>query len=1240
MFRKDLHVELACAGGRAFDGAARAPRWSEAPQPAEGRALAVTGTPASGAISGTLAVLLRSTSLLEGDSASLVATLELKGTVSGGRASGDFAGRVGGSSVRGSFTGTAADLAAPAPPVPAPRLDTLTPHDQYAVAVGCEVVAVRLYRQARAAALVRSAGLAWPAALAQAPLLAPERPALVPKAARPLKPRRPSLPPTVPDIGDGLGLGGPTEPPHVAADAPRKGAVSTSATDPHAARRLAACADIRRSLGRMLAATRAQLDAADAKPAFQSGSAEMGDPLFGPYFGSDGLPRSRERANLLTAAAGQDGPQDWAYVTRWRTVGPVPRGRWSLHTPLLPDCFDVADANVALGPAWSGAASDARPPAVEARWEDADDPNDVGQVVPPQSGTPDSAVYAATTIQAEADKQLWCAVGATGAVKLWINDRLVLAAGGQAASQTGGPRASRRGLAEQAWLFRGVFRKGRNTVLLRCDTEAGPMGFWLRACIRGHPGEPAKSRQRLAAIAERTRQVRHLATGVRQFRRDATNFYPDATPVTAWDVARGINVLWRAAMEATSKSAPLVVGDMVFTQADPHLLICLDKYTGKVLWKRASDVLELLDRQHFAECERLHGEWTKLHGDARKSGDPNDPARVRAARDAARKRSEWMGLLTRYGGVPRSSPWDGAPHGPWVGYSFPSPITDGRCIWTHYGTGVTACYGLDGQRKWMVRTAVPVGGNHGMVPSPVLTGDPAGAAGRLVVQVALRDRKDAGGSAYAFIAYDPATGRQLWTAPVSVPGGTPSPVAMRLTDGREEMDVVVSDGGTVVRADDGKVLLRNMPGSGGNGTATPVGNVIYRFGVKYGVGTAMELLMLDRDTVGARRLWTSTHGPCAGGWAHCDGLFYALRGSQFGGPYEIVRRDDGTQVQRRVNVGVRGVGCWAGIGRVDAYVPTAATSDYVFLAVRGDRNRIDPWAHVTVVQTGEQGRYVAHNLLEPYLTAPPVFDADRTYWRSDGHLTCLAYTGEQGRAYEAEQNARLLLEDIAADEPASAEAPAARALAPARGTRLTFTGSIVTQAAWCTLAGPFPPAAADEAFAAFGGPGGAALGEAAAITAGGVTRRCAAFTKAQRGEMELTVSGRPGIDVREAAGGADGVWLFGFVVAAERKQTVRLHNKAPGAEVFVGGVKVGDQGRVTLVPGTYAVVARVRIDERTKAGEALTFRFTESDDVAAERQAWLADIRRNAEIFRRAVKYCPGTALAARAEAMLKHLGP
>ena len=71
------------------------------------------------------------------------------------------------------------------------------------------------------------------------------------------------------------------------------------------------------------------------------------------------------------------------------------------------------------------------------------------------------------------------------------------------------------------------------------------------------------------------------------WRGDGSGAWPGATPVAEWNAETGQNVVWKTPMPGPSFSQPIVVGDKVFTLADPNWLICLSAADGRVLWQKA-----------------------------------------------------------------------------------------------------------------------------------------------------------------------------------------------------------------------------------------------------------------------------------------------------------------------------------------------------------------------------------------------------------------------------------------------------------------------------------------------------------------------------------------------------------------------------------------------------------------------------------------------------------------------------
>jgi len=83
-----------------------------------------------------------------------------------------------------------------------------------------------------------------------------------------------------------------------------------------------------------------------------------------------------------------------------------------------------------------------------------------------------------------------------------------------------------------------------------------------------------------------------LATGtwagerVIHFRNNGTGAYPDADPPLEWSVTKNVKWHWHTPVLGKTISGPLVVGERIVTLASPMIIVCLDKNTGKELWRR------------------------------------------------------------------------------------------------------------------------------------------------------------------------------------------------------------------------------------------------------------------------------------------------------------------------------------------------------------------------------------------------------------------------------------------------------------------------------------------------------------------------------------------------------------------------------------------------------------------------------------------------------------------------------
>jgi len=91
----------------------------------------------------------------------------------------------------------------------------------------------------------------------------------------------------------------------------------------------------------------------------------------------------------------------------------------------------------------------------------------------------------------------------------------------------------------------------------------------------------------------------------------------------------------------------------------------------------------------------------------------------------------------------------------------PSPVTDGRHVWTFLGTGILACYDVDGAEAWKFDLQDRYGKfdiQFGMTSSPVLDGD------RLYMQLIHGDGNPTTREAVV-ICLNKTTGEQIWMQP-------------------------------------------------------------------------------------------------------------------------------------------------------------------------------------------------------------------------------------------------------------------------------------------------------------------------------------------------------------------------------------------------------------------------------------------------------------------------------------------
>jgi outer membrane protein assembly factor BamB len=262
------------------------------------------------------------------------------------------------------------------------------------------------------------------------------------------------------------------------------------------------------------------------------------------------------------------------------------------------------------------------------------------------------------------------------------------------------------------------------------------------------------------------------------------------------------NIVWMTELPARSTSTPIFAGDNIVLMAEPDELVCLDRETGKIRWRRCVNAWEALapeKRAAFPQREEIE----TLNAAIEQETDRRQRVALRA------KRLELLAAGDRGIFMPAV---DGhfESHFAIVGLTMPTPVFDGEFLYVWQGSGIAAKFNLAGERQWITRVE----------PGPLTYGSSPAVAGG--VMAAFLNR------VYGF---DVKTGKLLWEQP-KVNHNVGAMLAARLAD----EDVFLSQRGEVLRASDGALLFRPRGlGTGDEGWAPPVvlGDALYlpRFGV-------------------------------------------------------------------------------------------------------------------------------------------------------------------------------------------------------------------------------------------------------------------------------------------------------------------------------------------------------------------------------------------------------------------------
>ncbi len=1038
-------------------------------------------------------------------------------------------------------------------------------------------------------------------------------------------------------------------------------------------------------LQRYVAAARTAWNERAEAPRVLQCNVESGDPDFTASNNSEPIPADGTVIRLPDTL-GRTGAVRWMYPRQEQvmSLGPVMTTPWGGHSPALPALIPerrtlyrapVAAIRARGGPR-SGYQAQVQTPAVDPSvpdqwgkdWGRLPDgathhvrPWDYMAVMPmqgrfyaPRSARPNyifpgweyTGSYHAMQVEAPRDVEVWCTVETAYAAKLFVNNRLVWKIDRYRADPVKKP-----GL----WLTRLPLKKGINELLLYVDDTAIAAFAGIHFCVEGAPRPPAEAQAIAAKRRDAYQNIGNPHSAARQFRRDHSGRYPDTNPPLAFDINNNRNIGWIRKL-AFGNGNVMVMGDLLITTEAPNTVVALDKMTGEVRWRSRVDRLAVTHPEVWCQVVPVYAEIDAL--------DPVDRA------NKERIEQLYEQLVALYPADYRRKPQFGGDSG-YTDNIMCSPITDGHHLWIKQAGTVLAKLDAAGRIQWIIDMGA-VGGSMGFqVNSPVFHD------GRIIAMIAAYGtepptlRQALGGwcadrnpnRRARLVCHDAASGEKLWeTPPFDIPhwgnrydaDGIVTPHVVSLTDGQERMDVIVTAGGQVWRADDGQSLI-NFIGhenvshpylSLGNGTLMIFSKVHF-----YSHVVAVRLIMKSRDEVRAETLWTgqSFNSFGYGGGVEHDGLIFGIASTRRG---RLAAFDSHTG---ELMVNFFPVFRHA-VGNTYPMPAMAGGALYLFCDGRIRYNRDTRFGLDQRHRAGEDIEYpewlggssptvlpgrdplvLARNQKLPAdgLTYGPEVDGDRMYFRLRGGVLCIQ-ADEAGLAWQADKVAETLLAQLPGT-PLSASDP----LLPtqimtrrmlnddnrrraAQGTMHFINGQVLR--GWHTI-GPLPVAEAGgiEAHVANGRlnwvePDRSAGSEFRRFPLQDASRDFRrGWNEALTPEDSIERDGVAFcIKMAHAEQTGTALYWLGAVVVREQKT---LRWDCPGEHVrgWIGGTAIEHGQRITLTRGTWQIVLRTELAPGDSP-PPIRPRLWDSSDLAAEHAFVTSRLTRMRPFFAEAQK--------------------
>jgi outer membrane protein assembly factor BamB len=431
------------------------------------------------------------------------------------------------------------------------------------------------------------------------------------------------------------------------------------------------------------------------------------------------------------------------------------------------------------------------------------------------------------------------------------------------------------------------------------------------------------------------------------------------------------NILWMTPLPHRSTSTPIIVGDRLFVLAEPDELLCLDKISGRVLWTAAVNYYEALSPDERKANPAFATKVDPLVEELRRATDRLGRVRLRA-----KIRKTLLEIDEKRFAIHANDHFEA--HFGIVGFTMPTPVSDGKHVYVWNGMGIAACFDLEGTRQWITRVKT----DHLSYGS-----SPALADGVLATFL---DR---------LYGFDAKTGKLLWQQP-RVQQNVASILAAKLAG----QSVFVTQRGEVIRVSDGELLFRPRGyTTGDTGWAPPVllGDTMYL--PRYGVNQLNVLdfshapaerwqpktvatITVDAVTTGAGGKWIDRW--TAGSPLIWDGMAYEI--DIYHTFYAVDLKSGKTLYRRELDL--------QGFMHYNS-VPVAASPTLVGKHVLVCDNQ----GTTIVLEHGRRFEQVARNHIgtqiertwpvpaqETLCYAPPLADGNRLYLRGEAYLYCIS----------------------------------------------------------------------------------------------------------------------------------------------------------------------------------------------------------------------------------------------------------